>query len=92
MQAAQGPRVGEKDNGMIKPVIAYIIEMRSKGKRITQEHIDRLLDKMERSGRDVTKNRSGGVCRCGVPYVLKEIDNSVGKYKWYVRQCDCEDL
>lgn len=68
----------------------YIANMRSRGKKITQLHIDRLLDTMERAGKDISKNRNGGVCQCGVPYELEKIDNCIGKFKWYIRKCDCD--
>lgn len=76
---------------MIIPFLEYIAKMQAKGERITQAHINRLLDTMEMSGKDVSKNRSGGVCKCGSPYVLKKIDNRIGKFQWYIRSCDCED-
>lgn len=73
------------------PFLNYIAEMKAKGEKITQAHINRLLDTMERAGKDVSRNRSGGNCKCGSPYVFKKVDNVVGKFEWWIRSCDCED-
>ena len=71
------------------PFLDFIAKMQAKGELITQTHIDRLLESMEKAGKDVSRNRTGGVCECGAPYVLKKVDNVVGKFQWYVRTCDC---
>lgn len=76
---------------MISPIVKYILEMQSQGKQITQEHINRYLESMERAGKDVSKNRTGGLCSCGKPYVKKTMDDKIGKWEWFVRSCDCED-
>lgn len=74
----------------IHDALNYIFRMHREGKKITQEHIDRYIEKMVERDKSATRYKKGGLCKiCKKSWVEKEVNNSIGKFKWYLPDCEC---
>ena len=76
----------------LKEILKYFNKMKSEGKKITQQHINRFLDAQDRDGFDTKRYRQGGECKiCGKPFKLSILKNIIADYQWYLPICVCEE-